>query len=153
MALLVYRAHVRAGFNAVKAAHDDLAGEALQPAYDGEDYASFARQVAHDSDREQGELFRRILTALYLAFHLELAGYFPERSGDFFAADNEDLITECLAVAMNLMSCSCNAYEVSELYKTDDPAQGGGPCTRELGGAVYPTVSLSNHGCVANTMR
>ena len=23
----------------------------------------------------------------------------------------------------------------------------------DLGGAVYPTVSLSNHGCVANTMR
>jgi hypothetical protein len=23
----------------------------------------------------------------------------------------------------------------------------------DLGGAIYPTVSLSNHGCVANTMR
>lgn len=48
----------------------------------------------------------------------------------------------------HLCSCSCNAYEISELVRFDDRQE-----CRELGGAVYPTISLSNHSCCQNTMR
>jgi len=45
-------------------------------------------------------------------------------------------------------SCSCNGYEISELVSEKGSLQ-----NLELGGAIFPTVSLSNHSCVPNTMR
>lgn len=48
----------------------------------------------------------------------------------------------------HLESCSCNAYEISELAR-DGPSLSA----NELGGAIYPTVSLTNHSCFPNTMR
>lgn len=47
-----------------------------------------------------------------------------------------------------IASCSCNGYEISELVSDRGQLQ-----NLELGGAVYPTVSLTNHSCVPNTMR
>ena len=46
-------------------------------------------------------------------------------------------------------SSACNAYEISELVRGPNRV----PETNELGGAVYCTVSLTNHSCCPNTMR
>lgn len=49
----------------------------------------------------------------------------------------------------NFLFSSCNAYEISEMVCESESVWQNA----ELGGAVYPTVSLTNHSCCPNTLR
>jgi len=54
-------------------------------------------------------------------------------------------------VVKHIQSGSCNAYEINEFIRKGSSMV---ECESvELGGAVYPTISLSNHACSANTSR
>ena len=54
-------------------------------------------------------------------------------------------------VAKHIQACSCNAYEINEFLRKGHSLI---DCQNiELGGAVYPSISLSNHSCAANTSR
>ena len=118
--------------------------------YNSSDYAPVFLQVDHIQDRDPGDTFRRILTSFFIIQFLRLAGYFPDsKSEQFFIESNEVLLDISCVIVHHLQSCSCNAYEVNELKI----AMEGGNESLELGGAVYPTVSLTNHSCFPNTHR
>lgn len=51
----------------------------------------------------------------------------------------------------HIQSCACNAYEINELVRSGSSMIDSSSV--ELGGAVYPTISLSNHACTSNTSR
>ena len=62
-------------------------------------------------------------------------------------------MTVLTLLVRHLQSCSCNAYEIDELVRDAKGLGMSGNRIERLGGAVYPTVSLSNHSCVPNTIR
>ena len=51
----------------------------------------------------------------------------------------------------HIQANASNAYEINELVREGSSMI---DChAEELGGAVYPTISLSNHACSSNTSR
>ena len=158
MALLVFRILIQAGFDSCVSAlgtEDDVTREGNAAKYDSFDYLSVYLQESNEHLRDVGDTFRRCVTALYLAQYLRLAHFFPKKEdikklGAFFTSSNEDLIKICSVIVRHIQSCSCNAYEINELIESKKL---GGRDSRELGGAVYANVSLSNHNCFPNTMR
>ena len=124
-------------------------------------------KVAHEEQRDPGDAFKRAAIGFYLAHHLKLAGFFPpdymteasvsdsaESSKDgFFSVKNQTVVTVLTLLVRHLQSCSCNAYEIDELVRDAKGLGMSGNRIERLGGAVYPTVSLSNHSCVPNTIR
>jgi len=80
---------------------------------------------------------------------LQISGWFPSELRQDLGSDEVLAISSILV--MHIQSCACNAYEVNEFIKKG--------CSMvesesiELGGAVYPTISLSNHACSSNTSR
>ncbi len=174
LALLVYRLIVKAGLKncleAYEASDDEVAKDSI---YDSMHYSSAFLQVrklviylvafiyflhiskvTHEEDRNPGDAFKRTATALYLTHHLRLAGFFKsvelKNDGDNFYL-NPEVEAVVYLMLRHLQSCSCNAYEIAELVRgfgTGLPDK-----NIELGGAVYTTVSLSNHSCAPNTTR
>ena len=62
-----------------------------------------------------------------------------------------EVVQVAATLAKHIQACSCNAYEVNEFIRRGHSLI---DCTNvELGGAVYPSISLSNHSCAANTSR
>ena len=104
---------------------------------------------------------------LYLAHHLNLAGFFSSKPVDvgsendgkeedlpqkpFFDASNKEVVTIVTLILRHLQSCSCNAYEIDEFVR--DTSLQKPDQVLQLGGAIFPTISLSNHSCVPNTIR
>ena len=176
MSLLVFRILIHAGYDSCLGAlgaeeeggiiiDDDRAAAAsvLQSVrqnevkYDSSDYLSVYLQESNEHLRDVGDTFRRCVTALYLVQFLRLAHFFPNEDhyakwGSFFLSSNEDLIQICTVIVRHIQACSCNAYEINELVVVEE-FSGSRDSSRELGGAVFANVSLSNHSCFPNTMR
>ncbi len=122
-----------------------------KPIYDSKDYSSVFCQITHEENRSCGDNFRRLMTAIYFAMVLYSLNFFPEASEivtESLTRNQADIVATSIALVRHLQSCSCNAYEISELVNNDKER-----VSNELGGAVYPTVSLTNHACDCNTMR
>ena len=142
MALLVFRLLARAGATVLEQEQEpaDPAADSTA-AYDSLSYPAVHSQVTNTADRPMGDVIKRCAVALYLTACLERAGA-VRQSGT--------LQTAALALR-HLQSCSCNAYEITELRL------GGGGARlaefEELGGAVYAAVSLTNHSCFPNVVR
>ncbi|XP_059491004.1 SET and MYND domain-containing protein 4-like [Neocloeon triangulifer] len=126
MALLVMRVVVRARDHLL----DPLADPCFAPVH---------QQVSNSGARPVGDLVKRTATALFLAQGLRDGG---------LVADNR--LVEA-ALLRHLQSCSCNAYEISEYV--DSAVKTSASQVVAIGGAVYPTISLANHGCWANVCR
>lgn len=140
MALLVYRLLARAGADTLRRYSADPAP--TQPAvYDSLDYGAVYGQVANTAERPMGDVVKRTAVALYLTACLEQASVCP-------AADRVAIAALALR---HLQSCSCNAYEITELHAAASGVPGGE--FEELGGAVYAAVSLTNHSCYPNLVR
>ena len=80
---------------------------------------------------------------------LQLTEWFPENQRQ--SLDTEEVIGIAAVLVRHIQACASNAYEINELVRA-------GPSmidcsSAELGGAVYPTISLSNHACTSNTSR
>lgn len=62
----------------------------------------------------------------------------------------ETFVTLAVAVLHHLQAINCNAYEIIEnVY--DETTRVWEP--RNIGGAIYTTVSLVNHSCYPNVVR
>ena len=118
--------------------------------------------MTHEELRDPGDPFKRACMAFYLAHHLNLAGFFPSKSVNgqeedmpqqkpFFDASNKEVVTIVTLILRHLQSCSCNAYEIDEFVR--DTSLQKPDQVLQLGGAIFPTISLSNHSCVPNTIR
>ena len=112
--------------------------------WDGEyifhNYLCTFYQITNHCKRSFGDLFKRSLSAVYLTKCLLAAGYF--NPGE---PSENDLKFVASLMLRHLQSCSCNAYEISEMEKEGE--------SKEIGGAVYPSISLTNHSCHPNVAR
>lgn len=165
MAPLVYRTLVKTGLEGILSTIEERDPQLDPPRYDSQDYFSVYMQATNQESREGGEIFRRCVTAIYLSHLLYFAEFFDTIIDDSVddGSHDERLSTTmmkyddpgspvpkvCGVIARHLMSCSCNAYELSELTRSAEK----GLQSVELGGAVYANVSLSNHSCYPNTLR
>ena len=145
MALMVYRILITAGLD--KLMEVSKGQKSKNPTYDSEDYCSVFDQVTNEEFREPGDLFKRNFMAFYLVNRLRIIGFLPDQK-PFFQPENSEAVTLIGLAIRHLQSCSCNAYEIGEMRHGRS-----GDENLQLGGAVYATVSLSNHHCVANTAR
>nr|XP_053657059.1 SET and MYND domain-containing protein 4-like [Cherax quadricarinatus] len=130
-----------------EAKHETFPGKPFtwEGKYNPRDYRTVLRLITNSTKRTFGDMFKRAITAVYLAHCLRLTGYFgPD--------DNEDNIIFAASLLLrHLQGGSCNAYEISEF----DVGSEGIASTKmiEVGGALYTTISLTNHSCVSNTTR
>ena len=80
---------------------------------------------------------------------LQLSGWFPEDQRENL--HSKEVMTIAALLVRHIQANASNAYEISELVREGSSMI---DCHAEqLGGAVYPTISLSNHACSSNTSR
>lgn len=103
-------------------------------------YSSVYGQVTNVSSRPPGDLLKRAVTAVFMARCIRSC-----------VANTEQERTVAAALLHHLQSCSCNAYQVAEHQVSGSDLVNAEEM--EVGGAVYPTVSLVNHSCYPNVSR
>lgn len=113
--------------------------------YSPHDYLTAFNLVSNASKRTFGDHFKRALSAVYLVQCLLTAGFFQP-----VKPTEEELQFVGALVLRHLQSCSCNAYEISEMQHKGDIQDNK---SEEIGGAIYPTISLTNHSCFPNVTR
>jgi len=79
---------------------------------------------------------------------LQLTEWFPEDQRG--SLHTEEVLKVTALLVRHIQQCACNAYEINELVRCPSMIDSH---SAELGGAVYPTISLSNHSCINNTSR
>jgi hypothetical protein len=104
------------------------------------DYAAVYGQVTNSSSRTPADLLKRATSALFLM-----------RCFRHVSSETFDEVEMTTILLRHLQSCSCNAYQVTEQLVTDGDVRN--TTENEIGGSVYPTVSLCNHSCNPNVAR
>lgn len=104
------------------------------------DYASVYGQVTNSCSRTPADLLKRATSAFFLM-----------RCLSHTAPNIFDEIEMTTTLLRHFQSCSCNAYQITEQIVTDGDV--GNATENELGGGVYPTISLCNHSCNPNVVR
>lgn len=114
--------------------------------YHPKNYKTVLHLATNSVQRTFGDLFKRSVTAVYLANCLKISGYFGSET-----VAEEDLLFAASMLLRHLQGGSCNAYEIGEM----DVGSIGSHLGRmqEIGGALYTTISLTNHSCVPNVAR
>jgi len=144
MATIAYRTVSKAGYEFLTSMGDQLGS--IPPTYQPGDYHSVYHQIDNMDKRPTGDHLKRGFTALLLARCLQLSGWFPKSDGY-----TEEFVFAASLLMRHIQACACNAYEINEFVRKGDSMIN---CeSAELGGAVYPTISLSNHACASNTLR
>ncbi|XP_014213842.1 SET and MYND domain-containing protein 4-like [Copidosoma floridanum] len=115
--------------------------------YDSQDYKTVFSLETHCSDADPSENLERVVYAIFFAKCLiySLNYFYPE-------ADDYKGHLHVLAVALlhSMQAVNCNAYEIVENVR-DDETKVLQP--RNVGGAIYTSVSLTNHSCYPNVVR
>lgn len=114
--------------------------------YSPRDYKTILHLTANSNKRTFGDLFKRSITAVYMVHCLKISGFFGQEE-----VKEEDMMFVASLLLRHLQSASCNAYEIGELHVGPE-----GMLTakvEEVGGALYSTISLTNHSCTENTSR
>lgn len=114
--------------------------------YSPRDYKTVFHLTTNSTKRTFGDLFKRSITAVYLAHCLKISGYFGQEE-----VKEEDLMFVASLLLRHLQGGSCNAYEIGEFQVGQEGVLTSS--VQEVGGALYTTVSLTNHSCVENTTR
>ena len=114
--------------------------------YDSQDYLCCYQLMGHSDNRVLSDLFRRSLIAVYLAkIYLQIVeqlhGSFPK----------ELIITIGGHLLKQIQMLPCNAHEISELEV--DGQEVSNSLTKEIGSAIYATLSLLNHSCDPSVVR
>jgi hypothetical protein len=104
------------------------------------DYASVYGQVTNSSSRTPADLLKRTTSAFFLM-----------RCFRHVSPETVNEVEMTTTLLRHLQSCSCNAYEVTEQLVTAGDVRTARE--NEIGGGVYPTVSLCNHSCNPNVAR
>ncbi|XP_068212579.1 SET and MYND domain-containing protein 4-like [Palaemon carinicauda] len=110
------------------------------------DYMTVLHLTTNSSKRSFGDLFKRAITAVYLSKCLKIAGYF-----NCGKSSDEDVLFAASILLRHLQGSSCNAYAIDEFELGSNGVVDAK--SNEVGGALYPTISLTNHACSSNTSR
>lgn len=147
MATLAYRVVSLTGYEYLRGNRETL--DSTPGSYTDGDYPSVYHQIDNMEKRPTGDHLKRCFTALLLARCLQLSCWFPEGLREDVLS--EEFLFIASVLVKHIQSCACNAYEINEFVKKG--ASMINCDSVELGGAVYPTISLSNHSCTGNTSR
>ena len=117
--------------------------------YDSLDYKSVHSLIGHSESRTISDLFRRTLMAIFILRLIEGDTFF------IMATDEKAKFEKkvCLAahILKQLQMLPCNAHEVSELHI--DKTSVADSELKEIGSAIYATLSLLNHSCDPTVVR
>ena len=117
--------------------------------YDSKSYLSIFSLVGHSENRSLSDLFRRSVLAAFLLKFIE--------QNDFFTADvtGESLFTKKVCIGSHILKqlqmLPCNAHAISELHI--DRSSIADSELKEIGSAIYATLSLLNHSCDPSVVR
>lgn len=125
--------------------------------YNSENYGTSYYLVNHSDKRALKDLISRTISAIFYLKQLEFIGLFS--GADRALQCEEEARREVLKlkysvgghILRNIMMLPCNAHEVSEFsLNVKNPPMS---VTVEIGGAVYPVLSLLNHSCDPSVVR
>lgn len=115
--------------------------------YESQDYRTVFGLQTHCAQAEPKDNLEKAINSIFLAHCLlySINYFYPD-------VDNLDKHLHILAVALfhNMQMINCNAYEIVENVR-DDETKILEP--RNVGGAIYSSVSLTNHSCYPNIVR
>lgn len=115
--------------------------------YEPQDYKTVFSLETHCSHFDVKDNLEKAIQSVFLAKCLiySIRHYHPE-------VDDWERHSQTLAVALlhNMQAINCNAYEIVENVR-DDETKILEP--RNIGGAIYTSVSLTNHSCYPNIVR
>ena len=140
MSWLVYRIATKAIFSQKKDFNSMKPYSSAPNPFLSDDYATVWGQVTNTISRTPADLLKRATNAIFLASLIL-----------FVAPKETDIVTLSTVLLRHLQSCSCNAYQITQQILPKGDARRSQEM--ELGGAVYPTISLSNHSCNPNVVR
>lgn len=117
--------------------------------HDPLDYRTVLALETHCSESPSIVTLTRALHAVFLAKCLN--SVLPEvRASRSVGFTENELILVAVAMLRHMQAVDCNAYEIVENSR-DEGTKIWEP--RNVGGAIYTTVSLVNHGCYPNVVR
>ncbi|XP_014234775.2 SET and MYND domain-containing protein 4-like [Trichogramma pretiosum] len=118
--------------------------------YKPDDYKTVFALKTHGGDFTPEDNFERAVQSIFLARcfidALSLSAEETEKS----STDKDLLRTLAVAMLHSMHAINCNAYEIVENVR-DESSKIFEP--RNVGGAIYSTVSLTNHSCYPNVVR
>ena len=114
--------------------------------YDPLDYRTVLALETHCRDSTCGVNLAKSLKAVFLA---KCLGYILGKMNDK-DMEEEELCLVAVGMMRHIQAVDCNAYEIVENSR-DDTTKIWEP--QNVGGAIYTTVSLVNHGCYPNVVR
>ncbi|KAK2152372.1 hypothetical protein LSH36_330g04048 [Paralvinella palmiformis] len=119
-----------------------LQGCDLDGLYLPTNYRTIHCLITHSDDRAVSDLFRRSVMADFLLKCAKEVRYFDDCS----ESPNDDVLPFVGGLLLShLQSFPCNAHEIAEFELDKENLVESAP--RELGAAIYSTLSLFNHSC------
>eukprot|EP00794_Sanderia_malayensis_P007228 gene7228-8036_t len=118
--------------------------------YDSFDYESVYSLVGHSEDRSLSDLFRRTVMAVFLLKFIEHEPFFMDKGSTTYTTEDKKV---CIGshILKQLQMLPCNAHEISELLI--DQSSIANSELKEIGSAIYATLSLLNHSCDPSVVR
>ncbi|XP_043270677.1 SET and MYND domain-containing protein 4-like isoform X2 [Venturia canescens] len=117
--------------------------------YDSSCYQTVFALETHCSDSSTIINLSRSVCSIFFTKCLELV-FLQNHPSSTASIDTNKLLLVAVGMLRHMQSVDCNAYEIVENIR-DETTRIWGP--RNVGGAIYPTVSLINHGCYPNVVR
>ena len=117
--------------------------------YDSMSYLSVHSLIGHSESRPLSDLFRKSVLAVFLLKFID--------NDDFFTAElaEESLFKKKVCIGSHILKqlqmLPCNAHEVSELQIERSSIADSE--LKEIGSAIYATLSLLNHSCNPSVVR
>lgn len=148
---LALRMVITAGFDYLCRFNDTKTVNGLNEdgVYESQSYQSVHSLIGHSDRRSLSDLFRKsVMAAFLLQFII---------NHDFFTSQPDESVIfnkkVCIGshILRQLQMLPCNAHEVSELQI--DAASIADSELKEIGSAIYATLSLLNHSCDPSVVR
>lgn len=117
--------------------------------YDPLCYRTVLALETHCSEAPVNVSLSRSLRSIFFAKCFELV-FSQNQSASGVRIDKRKLLLFAVGMLRHMQSVNCNAYEIVENTR-DASTKIWEP--RNVGGAIYPTVSLINHACYPNIVR
>ncbi|XP_033221392.1 SET and MYND domain-containing protein 4-like isoform X2 [Belonocnema kinseyi] len=115
--------------------------------YNPLDYKTVYSLETHCAQTDPKENLRFALNSIFLARLLQFV--LKDISPDI-SIDQREIILLAVGTFRHMQAINCNAYEIVENIRNEESKV----CEpRNIGGAIYTSVSLSNHSCYPNVVR
>lgn len=133
-------------YHSTKIGDNEFETNSKSKIYDSLDYETVYQLETHCSQVDPKENFHLALTCIFLAKLFE----FVLKNEREISLKQSEIILIAVGNFRHLQAIGCNAYEIVENVR-NQRTKAIEP--RNVGGAIYTTVSLTNHSCYPNVIR